>query len=47
MGPKWLEQAYLLHVWGFHEAKLGIDDIIGYVDEVERMVKETEKALTH
>ncbi len=39
--------AYLLHVWGFHEAKLGVDDIIGYVDEVERMVKEAEKALAH
>ncbi|ADN49786.1 PaREP1 family protein [Vulcanisaeta distributa] len=39
--------AYLLHVWGFHEAKLSADDIVGYVNEVERMVKEAEKLLTH
>lgn len=40
--------AYLLHVWGgFHEAKLGVNDVVGYIDEVERMVKEAEKILTH
>ncbi len=38
--------AYVLHVWGFHEAKLAISDIAGYVDEIERMIKETEKALS-
>lgn len=39
--------AYFLRVWGFHEAKLGVDDIISYVDEVERMIKEAEKVLAH
>ncbi|MGC9153159.1 MAG: PaREP1 family protein [Vulcanisaeta sp.] len=30
--------AYLLHVWGFHEAKLTIDDVRSYVVDVEDMV---------
>ena len=37
--------AYLLHVWGFHEAKLSADDVTGYMSEVEKMVKEAEKIL--
>ncbi len=39
--------AYFLHVWGFHEAKLTINDITGYIDEVERMVREAENVLMH
>ncbi|MGC9178925.1 MAG: PaREP1 family protein [Vulcanisaeta sp.] len=30
--------AYLLHVWGFHEAKLTIDDVRSYVVDIEDMV---------
>jgi hypothetical protein len=37
--------AYVLHVWGFHEAKLSVSDITEYINKVERMVNEAEKAL--
>ena len=39
--------AYYLHVWGFHENKITLDEVISYIDDVERMVKEAEKVLMH
>jgi len=38
--------AYFLHVWGFHEAKLTVNDITSYIGEVEKLVNEAERALT-
>ena len=38
--------AYFLHVWGFHEAKLTVNDITSYIGEVEKLVNEAENALT-
>ncbi|WP_048062888.1 PaREP1 family protein [Caldivirga maquilingensis] len=37
--------AYFLHVYGFHEAKLSVDDVAVYMSEVEKMIKEAEKIL--
>jgi hypothetical protein len=37
--------AYLLHVWGFHEAKLNIKDIKPYLDKVKIMVGEAMKVI--
>ena len=39
--------AYYLHVWGFHENKITLDEVISYIDDVERMVGEAEKVLMH
>ncbi|BFI76739.1 PaREP1 family protein [Sulfurisphaera ohwakuensis] len=37
--------AYFLHVWGFHEAKLSIDDITLYVNKVIKMYEEARKII--
>lgn len=37
--------AYLLHVWGFYEAKLGINDITSYVNAVKEMLEDASKYL--
>ncbi|QGR17623.1 superfamily I DNA and RNA helicase and helicaseubunit [Sulfurisphaera ohwakuensis] len=37
--------AYLLHVWGFHEAKLGTKDIVSYINAVKEMIEEASKYL--
>ena len=39
--------AFLIYDMGFHEAKLTVDAITGYIDEVEKMVREAEKVLMH
>ncbi|MGC9136762.1 PaREP1 family protein [Caldivirga sp.] len=36
---------YSMHVWGFHETKLSINDIEPLMGRVERLVNETIKAL--
>ncbi|MQL56243.1 PaREP1 family protein [Acidianus ambivalens] len=38
--------AYLLHVWGFHEAKLGTKDITSYINAVKEMLEEAGKYLS-
>ncbi|MGC9152171.1 MAG: PaREP1 family protein [Vulcanisaeta sp.] len=37
--------AYLLHVWGFHEGKFSIDDVITYADKIKEMVNETKRVV--
>ncbi|MCI2414852.1 MAG: PaREP1 family protein [Candidatus Aramenus sp.] len=37
--------AYYLHVWGFHEMKLGVEDIKSYVETVRKMFEECERIL--
>jgi hypothetical protein len=39
------DAGYTLHVWGFHESKLSIDDVIPRVNEVKKMLEESEKIL--
>ena len=39
--------AFLLYDMGFHEAKLTVDAITSYIDEVKKMVGEAEKVLMH
>ncbi|MEM1626891.1 MAG: PaREP1 family protein [Sulfolobaceae archaeon] len=39
------DAGYSLHVWGFHEAKLSIQDILSRVERVRKMLKECEKIL--
>lgn len=36
---------YTLHVWGFHEAKWSIQDILPWVNTVRKMLEEGEKVL--
>ena len=36
---------YVLHVWGFHEAKLSVNDLTNYLRLVENLVINTRKAL--
>ncbi|GAB6945433.1 PaREP1 family protein [Vulcanisaeta sp. JCM 14467] len=36
---------YVLHVWGFHEAKLSVNDLTNYLKLVENLVINTRKAL--
>ena len=36
---------YVLHVWGFHEAKLSVNDLTNYLRLVENFVINTRKAL--
>jgi hypothetical protein len=38
--------AYLLHVWGFHEAKLETKDITSYINAVKEMLEEANKYLS-
>ncbi|BFI75696.1 PaREP1 family protein [Sulfurisphaera ohwakuensis] len=38
--------AYFLHVWGFHEAKLTVDDLTSYVRRIREMLNEAKKILT-
>jgi len=35
--------AYFLHVWGFHEAKLTTADITSYINRVKEMLNEAKK----
>jgi len=37
--------AYFLHVWGFHEAKLAVEDMTSYVNRVKEMLNEAKKVL--
>jgi hypothetical protein len=37
--------AYFLHVWGFHEAKLAVEDMTYYVNRVREMLNEAKKVL--
>ena len=37
--------AYLLHVWGFHEAKLTTSDITSYLNRVKEMLEEAKRVL--
>lgn len=37
---------YSLHVWGFHEAKLAIDDVEPLIKKVHKMLEETTKILS-
>lgn len=39
------DSAYALHVWGFHEAKWTINDILSRVERVRKMLEESEKVL--
>ncbi|ACP37721.1 PaREP1 family protein [Saccharolobus islandicus] len=39
--------AYFLHVWGFHEAKLSINDITSYLKRVKEMLEEAKKVLSN
>ncbi|MEM2405762.1 MAG: PaREP1 family protein, partial [Candidatus Methanomethylicia archaeon] len=38
-------QANYLHVWGFHEAKLDIEDVKKRLVDIDRMIMETRKTL--
>ncbi|MFP3237443.1 MAG: PaREP1 family protein [Vulcanisaeta sp.] len=40
------DAGYTLHVWGFHEAKLTVSDIIPRVEKIRKMLEEGEKLLT-
>jgi uncharacterized protein YdeI (YjbR/CyaY-like superfamily) len=40
------DAGYALHVWGFHEAKLTVGDIISRVEKIRKMLEEGEKLLT-
>jgi len=40
------DAGYSLHVWGFHEAKLTVSDIIPRVEKVRKLLEESEKILT-
>ncbi|BCU67810.1 superfamily I DNA and RNA helicase and helicase subunit [Sulfolobales archaeon HS-7] len=39
------DSGYVIHVWGFHEAKLTVDDITSYVERVREMLEESKKIL--
>lgn len=41
------DAGYTLHVWGFHEAKLTINDILPRVEKVRKMLEESEKILAN
>ena len=40
------DAGYSLHVWGFHEAKLTVSDIISRVEKIRKMLEESEKLFT-
>ena len=40
------DAGYSLHVWGFHEAKLTVSDIIPRVEKIRKMLEESEKLFT-
>jgi hypothetical protein len=40
------DAGYSLHVWGFHDAKLTVSDIIPRVEKVRKLLEESEKILT-
>jgi hypothetical protein len=40
------DAGYTLHVWGFHEAKLTVGDIIPRVEKIRKMLEESEKLFT-
>ncbi len=37
--------AYILHVWGFHEARLSVNDLMPYINKVRVLIKEAENIL--
>lgn len=37
--------AYFLHVWGFHEAKLDVGDLTSYMNRIREMLKEARRVL--
>jgi len=37
--------AYFLHVWGFHESKLSVTDIIPYLEGVKKLLENAEKVI--
>jgi hypothetical protein len=37
--------AYFLHIWGFHESKLSVNDITSYINKVREMFEEAKKLL--
>ena len=39
------DRANYLHVWGFHEAKLGSDAVKERIPDIEKMVSETKKII--
>ncbi|QIW24527.1 superfamily I DNA and RNA helicase and helicaseubunit [Sulfolobus sp. S-194] len=41
------DSGYSLHVWGFHEAKLTVSDIIPRVEKIRKMLEESEKVLAN
>jgi hypothetical protein len=40
------DAGYSLQVWGFHEAKLTVSDVIPRVEKVKKMLEESEKVLS-
>lgn len=46
---KWLldvwDHAWLLHVWGFHEVRLGIEDVKVRIPGVEKVVLEARRVV--
>ena len=46
---KWVldgwNSGYVLHVWGFHEAKFTVNDITSYIERVKEMLEEGKKVL--
>ncbi|WP_291766895.1 PaREP1 family protein, partial [Caldivirga sp. UBA161] len=43
-GEAW-DRAWVLHVWGFHEAKLDAEDVRIRLPSIEKIVKETQVAV--
>jgi hypothetical protein len=43
-GAAW-DRAWVLHVWGFHEAKLDSEDVKERLPDVERMVLEAKRVV--
>ncbi|MBB5254253.1 PaREP1 family protein [Sulfurisphaera ohwakuensis] len=37
--------AYVLHVWGFHEAKFDLDTVKIMISDIERMIREARKVI--
>ena len=42
----WWSSSYFLHIWGFHEAKLQVNDLKAYVDRVTEMYEKALKVLS-
>jgi len=44
LGPWFIQSwdiAWALHVWGFHESKLGREDIVEHIPYIEKVVEKT------